>query len=70
MVISAKNVMGGSRKWMGATALTISKAFIALKEANDHVPVQIPDDRTGVTNLMDLFETVDPTVLAALSLVC
>ncbi len=42
------------------------KAFIALGEASDHVPAQIPDERTRVTNLMDLFETVDPTVLAAL----
>ena len=32
--------------------------------------MQIPDERTRVTNLMDLFETVDPTVLAALSSVC
>ena len=36
-------------------------------EASDHVPVQIPDERTRVTNLMDSFETVDPTVLSALS---
>ena len=74
MVRSAKEVMGGSRKWTGTTAFTISqhcqvhrKAFIALQEASDHVPVQIPDERTRVTNLMDSFETVDPTVLAALS---
>jgi len=42
------------------------KAFIALGEAQDHVPMQIPDERTRVTNLMDSFEMVDPTVLAAL----
>ena len=74
MVKSAKDVMGGTRKWTGTTAFTIAqhcnvhrKAFIALGEAADHVPVQIPDERTRVTNLMDSFETVDPTVLAALS---
>jgi hypothetical protein len=74
MVKSAKDVMSGSRKWTGTTAFTIAqncsvhwKAFIALGEASDHVPVQIPDERTRGTNLMDSFETIDPTVLAALS---
>ena len=76
MVKSAKDVMSGSRKWTETTTFTIAqhcnlhwKAFIALGEASDHVPVQIPDERTRVINLMDSFETVDPTVLAALSLV-
>jgi len=76
MVKSAKDVMSRSRKWTGTTTFTIAqhcnvhrKAFIALGEASDHVQVQIPDERTRVTNLMDSFETVDPTVLAALSLV-
>jgi hypothetical protein len=74
MVKSAKDILSGTRKWTGTTAFTIAqhcnvhrKAFIALGEAQDHVPVQIPDERTRVTNLMDSFETVDPTVLAALS---
>ena len=74
MVKSAKDVMSGSRKWTGTTTFTIAqhcnvhrKAFIALGEASDHVAVQIPDERTRVTNLMDSFETVDPAVLAALS---
>ena len=42
------------------------KAFIALGKATDHFPVQIPDERTRVTNLMDSFETINPTVLDAL----
>ena len=74
MVKSAKDVMIGSRKWTGTTTFTIAqhcnvhrKAYIALGEASDHIPVQIPDERTRVTNLIDSFETVDPTVLAALS---
>ena len=45
------------------------KVFISLGEASDHAPVQIPDERTRVKNLMFSFETVDPTVLAALLLV-
>ena len=76
MAKSAKEVMSGNRKWTGTTTFTIAqhcnvhrKAFIALGEASDHVPVQIPDERMRVTNLMDFFETVDPTVLAALLLV-
>ena len=74
MAKCAKDVMGGSCKWTGTTVFTVAqhcnvhcKAFIALGKAADHVHVQIPDERTKVTNLMDSFETVDPTVLAALS---
>ena len=76
LVKSAKEVLAGGRKWTGTTAFTIAqhcnvhrKAFIALGEAAENVAVQIPDERTRVTNLMDSFDTVDPTVLAALSLV-
>jgi hypothetical protein len=68
--------MGGSRKWTGVTSFTLTqhcnlhhKAYIALSEAADYVPVQISDEQKRVTNLMDSLDTVDPTVLAAVSLV-
>ncbi len=77
IVKNAKEVMGGSRKWTGLTCFTLTqncnlhcKAYIALSEAADHVPVQIPDEQTRVTNLMDSLDMVDSTVLAAVSLVC
>jgi hypothetical protein len=54
---------------MASHCNTHRKAFILLGEAANHVLVQIPDKRTRVTNLMDSFETVDPTVLAAVLLV-
>jgi hypothetical protein len=67
--------MGGSCKWTGLTSFTLTrhfnlhcKAYIGLSEAADHVPVQILDEQTRVTNLMDSLDTVDPTVLAAVSL--
>ena len=48
MVKSAKDVMGGSRKWTRTTAFTIAqhcnvhcKAFIALGKAADPVPVHM-----------------------------
>ena len=77
MVKSAKEVLGGNRKWTGTTNFTISqfanvlrKAYIALTEAGEHVPIQVPDERTRVTNFMDLFQTTNPDVLAALSSIC
>ena len=77
MVKSAKEVLGGNRKWTGTTNFTISqfanvlrKAYIALTEAGDHVPIQVPDERTRVTNFMDSFQTTNPDVLAALLSVC
>ncbi len=55
----------------GLTSFTLThlhcKAYIALSEAADHVPVQILDEQTRVTNLMDSLDSVDPTVLAAVS---
>ena len=77
MVKSAKEILGGSRKWTGTSNFTIAqhanvhrKAFTAMSEAGEHVAVQIPDERTRVTNLIDSFQTVHPDVLAALSSVC
>ena len=74
IVKTAKEVMGGSRKLTGLSSFILAqqcnlhrKAYISLGEAADHVPVQIPDERTRVTNLMDSLDTVDPTVLAAVS---
>ena len=74
MVKSAKEVLGGNRKWTGTTNFTINqfanlhrKAYVALTEAGEHVPVQVPDERTRVTNFMDSFQTTNPDVLAALS---
>ena len=74
IVKTAKEVMGRSRKWTGLSSFTLAqhcnlhrKAYILLGEAADHVPVQIPDEQTQVTNLMDSLDKVDPTVLAAVS---
>jgi hypothetical protein len=51
IVKNAKEVMGGSRKWTGLTSFTLTqhcnlhcKAYIALSDTADHVPVQIPDE--------------------------
>jgi hypothetical protein len=74
IIKNAKEVMGRSHKWTGLTSFTLTqhcnlhhKAYIALSEAADHVPVQIPDEQTRVTNLMDSLDMGDPTVLAVVS---
>jgi hypothetical protein len=62
MVKSAKEVLGGNRKWTGTIKFTIAqfanvlrKAYTVLTEAGEHVPIQVPNERTRVTNFMDLF---------------
>ncbi len=67
IIKNAKKVMGGSHKWTRLTSFTLAqhcnlhcKAYIALSKAADHVPVQISDMQTRVTNLMDSLDSCLP----------
>ncbi len=46
------------------------KAFTTLSECAEHILVEVPKDCTHVTYLLDLFTTIDPSVLAAIVAVC
>jgi hypothetical protein len=60
--------------WSGNTPTTLSQhmgtqhhAYITLTECAEHIPVDVPNDQSRVTYLIDLLKTVDPTVLAAIT---
>jgi hypothetical protein len=66
-----------NRQWSGTTSMTLSqhiglhwKTFITLSECAEHIPVEVPNDCARVTYLLDLFTTIDPSVLAAIAAVC
>ncbi len=68
----AENVLK-NRQWSGTTSVTLSqhmglhqKAFITLSECAEHIPVEVPNNCARVMNLLDLFTTIDPSVLAAI----
>ncbi len=72
LVKEAENVLK-NRQWSGTTSATLSqhmglhwKAFITLSECAEHIPVEVPNDCAHVTYLLDLFTTIDPSVLAAI----
>jgi hypothetical protein len=46
------------------------KAFITLSDCAEHIPIEVPNDCARVTYLLDLFMTIDPSVLAAIAAVC
>ena len=60
------------RKWTGTSSITLSqhigahrKAYIALVDASEYTPTEIPGARQRVTYVLASIETADPTVLAA-----
>jgi hypothetical protein len=76
LVKEAKHTLS-NKVWSGNTPTTLAQhmgmhchAWITLTECAEHIPVDVPNDRARVTYLMDLFKTVDPTVLAAIAAVC
>jgi hypothetical protein len=42
-------------------------AYIMMTECAEHIPVDVPNEQTRVTYLIDSLRTVDPTVLAAIA---
>ena len=65
-----------TRKWTGTTNVTLAQhmgkhrqAFITLTECAEHLPVNVPNERSRVTHLMESIQSTDPTVLAALAAV-
>jgi hypothetical protein len=76
LVSEAENVLK-NRQWSGTTSATLSqhmglhrKAFITLSECAEHIPVEVSNNRAHVTYLLDLFMTIDLSVLAAIAAVC
>jgi hypothetical protein len=76
LVKEAENVLK-NRQWSGTTSATLSqhmglhrKAFITLSECAEHIPVEVPNNHACVTYLLDLFTTIDSSVLAAIAAVC
>ena len=60
-----------TRTWSGTTSVTLlqhtsmqRKAFIQLSEAGEHVPTELPNDRTRVSYLLDSLKTDNPKMLA------
>ena len=65
-----------TRKWSGTTNVTLAQhmgkhcqAFIMLTECAEHHPVNVPNEHSRVTHLMESIQSTDPTVLAALAAV-
>jgi hypothetical protein len=65
-----------THKWSGTTNVTLAQhmgrhcqAFIMLTECAEHIPVDVPNDRSRVTHLMESIQSMNPTVLAALAAV-
>ena len=64
-------------KWPGTANMTLAQhmgklcqAQITLTECAEHILVDVPDDQSCVTYLMEFINSVDSTVLAALAAVC
>jgi len=60
-----------TRTWSGTTSVMLlqytsmqCKGFIQLSEAGEHVPTELPNDRTCVSYLLDLLKTDNPKMLA------
>jgi hypothetical protein len=45
------------------------QAFITLTECAEHLPVNVPNECSRVTHLMESIQSTDPTILAALAAV-
>jgi hypothetical protein len=46
------------------------QAYITLTKCAEHIPVDVPNKQSCVTYLMELINSVDPSVLAALAVLC
>jgi hypothetical protein len=75
LINNAENFLK-NRTWSGTTLVTLSqhmglhcKVYITLTECAEHIPVEIPNDWTQVTYLLDSFKTIDPSFLAAMAAV-
>ncbi len=75
LVKDAENILK-NRTWSGTTLVALSqhmglhcKAFITLTECAEHIHVEIPNDRSLVTYLLDSFKAIDPSVLASMAAV-
>jgi hypothetical protein len=65
-----------TQKWSGTTNVTLAQhmgrhcqAFIMLTECAEHPPVNVSNEHSRVTHLMELIQLTDPTILAALAAV-
>jgi hypothetical protein len=65
-----------NRQWSGTTFTTLyqhmelhRKAFITFSECAEHIPIEAPNGQACVTYLLDLFMTINPSVLAAIAAV-
>jgi hypothetical protein len=75
LVKDAENVLK-NRMWSGTTSVTLIqhmglhwKVYITLTECAEHIPVKNTNDRAQVMYLLDLFKTIDSSVLVAMALV-
>ena len=64
-------------KWSGTANVTLAQhmgkhyqAFITLIKCAEHIPVNVPNEQSWVTYLMESINSANPTVLAALAAVC
>jgi hypothetical protein len=64
-------------KWSGTANVTLAQhmgkhhqAYIRLTKCTEHILVDVPNEHSWVTYLMELINLVDPTILAALAVVC
>ncbi len=71
----AENVLK-NRTWSGTTSVTLIqhmglhwKANTTLTKYAEHKHVKVHNDRTRVTYLLDLFKTIDPSILDAMAVV-
>jgi hypothetical protein len=64
-------------KWSGAANVTLAQqmgkhrqAYITLTKCTEHILVDVPNERSWVMYLMESINSVNPTVVAALAVVC
>ncbi len=64
-------------KWSGTANVTLAqhmgkhcRAYITLTKCTEHIPVDVPNEHSWVTYLIESINLVKPTVLAALAAVC
>ena len=76
VVIGENEVLLHSRKWKGTGNFSLEhfiaqhrNAFVTITHAADHVPYQLPNERTRVRYLLDGIETSDAQLLTAIEAV-
>jgi hypothetical protein len=64
-------------KWSGTVNVTLAQhmgkhcqAYITLTKCTEHIPVNVPNEHSWITYLMELINLVNPTILAAFTAVC